>query len=157
MAFNFILMLTENDRTIPDAPARLEEALEAGARHIGFKDIGLPLEDLRGLAQTIRNAGGRSYLEVVSLDKESELVSARAAVDLDVDCLLGGTRAAAVTDVIRDHPLRYYPFPGQITGTPAFSRARPAKSSLRPAHWLISNMCTGWTCWLIDFQEMSRR
>ena len=24
MAFNFILMLTENDRTIPDAPERLE-------------------------------------------------------------------------------------------------------------------------------------
>ncbi|KIC07521.1 methylglyoxal synthase [Leisingera sp. ANG-M1] len=119
MAFNFILMLTENDRTIPDAHARLEEALEAGARHIGFKDVGLPLEDLRGLAQTIRAAGGRSYLEVVSLDEDSELASARAAVGLDVDCLLGGTRAAAVTEVIRDHPLRYYPFPGRITGHPS--------------------------------------
>ncbi len=119
MAFNFILMLTENDRTIPDAHARLEEALEGGARHIGFKDVGLPLEDLRGLAQTIRAAGGRSYLEVVSLDEESELASARAAVGLDVDCLLGGTRASAVTEVTRDHPLRYYPFPGRITGHPS--------------------------------------
>lgn len=119
MAFNFILMLTENDRTIPDARARLEDALEGGARHIGFKDVGLPFEDLRGLAQTIRKAGGRSYLEVVSLDEDSELASARAAVDLDVDCLLGGTRAAAVTDVTRDHPLRYYPFPGRITGHPS--------------------------------------
>jgi len=119
MAFNFILMLTENDRTIPDAQARLEDALEGGVRHIGFKDIGLPFEALRGLAQSIRKAGGRSYLEVVSLDEESELASARAAVDLDVDCLLGGTRAAAVTDVTRDHPLRYYPFPGRITGHPS--------------------------------------
>ncbi|KRS19039.1 methylglyoxal synthase [Roseovarius indicus] len=119
MAFNFILMLTENDRTIPDAPERLEQALEGGARHIGFKDVGLPFEELRELARTIRNAGGRSYLEVVSLDEESELASARAAVELDVDCLLGGTRAAAVTEVIRDHPLRYYPFPGRITGHPS--------------------------------------
>ena len=119
MAFNFILMLTENDRTIPDAHARLEEALEGGARHIGFKDVGLPWDDLRGLAETIRKAGGRSYLEVVSLDEESELASARAAVGLDVDCLLGGTRAAAVTEVTRDHPLRYYPFPGRITGHPS--------------------------------------
>ncbi|MEX0278253.1 MAG: methylglyoxal synthase [Ruegeria sp.] len=119
MAFNFILMLTENDLTIPDASARLEDALEAGARHIGFKDVGLPFEDLHGLAKSIRNAGGRSYLEVVSLDKESEIASARAAVDLDVDCLLGGTRAAEVTEITRDHPLRYFPFPGQITGHPS--------------------------------------
>ena len=60
MAFDFIFMLTSNDRTIPDARARLEEALEGGVRHIGFKDVGLPFEELRGLAQAIRAAGGRS-------------------------------------------------------------------------------------------------
>ncbi len=119
MAFDFILMLTSGDRTIPDARARLEEALEGGVRHIGFKDVGLPLADLRELAAAIRTAGGRSYLEVVSLDEDSELASARAAVELDVDCLLGGTRADAVTQVIRAHPTRYYPFPGRITGHPS--------------------------------------
>ena len=50
MAFDFILMLTANDRTIPDAPARLVEALEGGVRHIGFKDVGLPIAELRGIA-----------------------------------------------------------------------------------------------------------
>jgi len=119
MAFDFILMLTENDRTIPDARARIDEALEGGVRHIGFKDVGLPFTELKGLAEAIRAAGGRSYLEVVSLDEESELASARAAVDLDVDCLLGGTRPQAVTTVTRDHPLRYYPFCGSITGHPS--------------------------------------
>lgn len=119
MSFNFILMLTENDQTIADAHVKLEEALEGGARHIGFKDVGLPLEDLRSLSKSIRAAGGRSYLEVVSLDEESELASARAAVDLDVDCLLGGTRAAKVSEVTRDHPLRYYPFPGAIRDHPS--------------------------------------
>lgn len=119
MAFEFILMLTEDDRTIADAPARLEEAMEGGARHIGFKDVGLPFDALKGLADTIRAAGGRSYLEVVSLDAESELASARAAVSLDVDCLLGGTRADLVTDVTRSHPLRYYPFAGRISGHPS--------------------------------------
>ncbi len=119
MAFDFILMLTSNDRTITDAARRLDEALEGGVRHIGFKDVGLPLADLKSLANAIRAAGGRSYLEVVSLDAETELASAKAAVALDVDCLLGGTRAQVVTKVTRQHPLRYYPFPGHITGHPS--------------------------------------
>ncbi|MFN0115133.1 MAG: methylglyoxal synthase [Paracoccaceae bacterium] len=119
MAFEFILMLTNHDRTIPDARARLDQALEGGVRQIGFKDVGLPLPDLRGLADAIRASGGRSYLEVVSLDQKSELASARAAVELDVDCLLGGTRAEAVTAITRLHPLRYYPFPGRVTGHPS--------------------------------------
>ena len=119
MAFDFILMLTANDRTIPEARARLDEALEGGARHIGFKDVGLPMSDLKALAAAIRSAGGRSYLEVVSLDADSELASARAAVEIDVDCLLGGTRAREVTEVTRHHPIRYYPFPGRIIGHPS--------------------------------------
>jgi methylglyoxal synthase len=119
MAFDFILMLTANDRTIADAAARLDEALACGVRHIGFKDIGLPIGELKGLAATIRGAGGRSYLEVVSLDEGQEIASARAAVDLEVDCLLGGTRADAVTAVIRHHPIRYFPFAGAISGHPS--------------------------------------
>lgn len=119
MAFDFILMLTAEDRTIPDTRARLDDALEGGARHIGFKDIGLPFSELKALADHIRASGGRSYLEVVSLDAESELASARAAVELDVDCLLGGTRAEEVTAITRHHPVRYYPFPGRIVGHPS--------------------------------------
>lgn len=119
MAFDFIFMLTSNDRTIPDARARLEEVLAGGARHIGFKDVGLPLTELKALADDIRAAGGRSYLEVVSLDAASELASAKAAVELDVDCLLGGTRAAEIVPLIRQHPVRYFPFPGRIVGYPS--------------------------------------
>ena len=119
MAFDFIFMLTENDRTISDARSKLDDVLSGGARHIGFKDIGLPFEELKSLARDIRSAGGRAYLEVVSLDEESELRSAKAAIDLEVDCLLGGTRANAVAPLLRHHPIRYFPFPGQIVGHPS--------------------------------------
>ena len=47
---DFIFMLTHSDRTILDAQDRLTEALDAGVRHIGFKDIGLPFVGLRRLA-----------------------------------------------------------------------------------------------------------
>jgi methylglyoxal synthase len=119
ISFNFIFMLTANDSTIPDARERLSEVLAGGARHIGFKDVGLPLQDLKILADEIRAAGGRSYLEVVSLDADSEMASAEAAVRLDVDCLLGGVRASEVTRIIGANPIRYFPFPGKITGHPS--------------------------------------
>ncbi len=119
MAFDFIFMLTENDSTIPDARSRLEDVLAGGARHIGFKDVGLPFDELKALTGAIRDSGGRAYLEVVSLDEESELRSARAAIELEVDCLLGGTRADLVAPLLRYQPIRYYPFPGTIAGHPS--------------------------------------
>ena len=57
MGLRFIFMLTRNDRTVPDASQKLQTALSLGVRHIGFKDIGLPLEQLKGLNAAIK-AGG---------------------------------------------------------------------------------------------------
>ena len=119
MAFDFIFMMTKNDQTISNARERLNEVLDGGCRHIGFKDVGLPFDELKGLADDIRSAGARSYIEVVSLDEESELDSARAAVELNVDSLLGGTRAEDVIPILAPSPVLYYPFPGRITGHPS--------------------------------------
>ena len=91
MPADFIFMLTRNDRTIDAADACLDIALASGVRHLGFKDIGQPLAVLGRLRRAIHAAGARCYLEVVSQDRESELASVRAALELDVDCLLGGT------------------------------------------------------------------
>jgi thiamine monophosphate synthase len=115
----FVFMLTRNDRTIPDAFERLEEALDAGVRHIGFKDVGLPIGELARLADRIRAARGRVYLEVVSLDEASEVASAQAAVTLNVDVLMGGTRPAAVRPIIARTGIEYFPFPGRIVGHPS--------------------------------------
>jgi len=119
MAFDFIFMLTADDRTIPKARERLADVLAGGARHIGFKDVGLPFDELKALSADIRAAGGRAYLEVVSLDEESEIRSAKAAIELEVDCLLGGTRADTIAPMLRHHPIRYYPFPGTIVDHPS--------------------------------------
>ena len=115
----FVFMLTRRDRTIADAFERLEEALDAGIRHIGFKDVGLPRGDLVQLADRIRAAGGRVYLEVVSLDQASEVASAESAVALKVDVLMGGTRPAAVVPIIAQADIEYFPFPGRIVGHPS--------------------------------------
>ncbi|TCN18070.1 4-hydroxythreonine-4-phosphate dehydrogenase [Sinorhizobium americanum] len=116
---DFIFMLTRNDRTIPDALAQLPLVLSAGVRHIGFKDIGLPFEVLSELNREIRAAGAKSYLEVVSLDRASEIASVRAALTLGVDYLLGGTHVDDVLPLLKGSGIRYYPFPGRIVGHPS--------------------------------------
>ncbi|MDH0863331.1 4-hydroxythreonine-4-phosphate dehydrogenase PdxA [Mitsuaria sp. GD03876] len=116
---DFIFMLTRQDRTVPDAKERLREVLARGVRHIGFKDIGLPLPVLHELTDAIQAGGALAYLEVVSLDEASEIASARAAVELGVDVLMGGTRPEAVLPILRGTAIRYYPFPGRVTGHPS--------------------------------------
>ena len=119
MGLRFIFMLTRNDRTVPDASQQLQTALSLGVRHIGFKDIGLPVEQLKALNAAIKAGGATSYLEVVSLDRESEIVSAKAAVEIGVDVLLGGTRVDDVLPIINGTGIQYFPFPGRITGHPS--------------------------------------
>ena len=119
MGLRFIFMLTRNDRTVADASQHLQTALSLGVRHIGFKDIGLPIDQLKSLNAAIKAGGATSYLEVVSLDRDSEIVSARAAVEIGVDVLLGGTRVDDVLPVIKGTGIRYFPFAGRITGHPS--------------------------------------
>jgi len=119
MGLRFIFMLTRNDRTVADAADHLDTALSLGVRHIGFKDMGLPVEELKKLNATIQAKGATAYLEVVSLDRDSEIASARAAVEIGVDILLGGTRVDDVLPILQGTALRYYPFAGRITGHPS--------------------------------------
>ncbi|EJC83745.1 hypothetical protein Rleg4DRAFT_6499 [Rhizobium leguminosarum bv. trifolii WSM2297] len=116
---DFIFMLTNQDRTVADAAERLKDVLAAGICHVGFKDIGLPFDKLLSLASAIKTAGATLYLEVVSLDEESERRSAQAAVDLGVDILMGGTRPHVVLPLIENRNIGYYPFPGKIVGHPS--------------------------------------
>lgn len=119
MGLRFIFMLTRNDRTVTDASQHLQTALNLGVRHIGFKDIGLPIDHLKSLNAAIKAGGATSYLEVVSLDRESEIVSAKAAIEIGVDILLGGTRVDDVLPIIKGTGIQYFPFAGRITGHPS--------------------------------------
>lgn len=119
MGLRFVFMLTRNDRTVAEASDHLRTALSLGVRHIGFKDIGLPVDDLKALHAAIKAKGATSYLEVVSLDRDSEVASARAAVEIGVDILLGGTRVDDVLPVLAGSETQYYPFPGKIVGHPS--------------------------------------
>jgi hypothetical protein len=116
---DFIFMLTRHDRTVPEAASHVATALAAGIRHIGFKDIGLPFAELRAVHRLIKAGGAASHLEVVSLDRASEIASVRVAIDLGVDYLLGGTHVEDVLPMLRGTGIRYYPLAGRVSGHPS--------------------------------------
>jgi hypothetical protein len=115
----FIFMLTCDDRTVDDALATCHEIRDTGLQYVGFKDIGLPIEQLRELAAAISDGGQKVVFEVVSERKEDELRAARAAIDIGVDYLLGGTQARDVVEILAGSGIRYFPFPGRVIGHPS--------------------------------------
>lgn len=110
MGLRFIFMLTRDDKTVVDADEHLTTVLAAGVHHIGFKDVGLPVEQLKKLNERIKAGGATSYLEVVSIDKESEIASAKAALYIGVDILMGGTRADDILPLLAGSSVQYFPF-----------------------------------------------
>jgi hypothetical protein len=115
----FIFMLTRDDVTVSDALARYAEVRGSGLRWVGFKDVGLPFDELRGLADAIHADGRKVALEVVSLDQESEVRSAEAALEIGVDLLMGGVHPEAVLPLVGATNVLYFPFPGRVVDHPS--------------------------------------
>jgi hypothetical protein len=114
----FIFMLTRDDQTVEDCLDVYDIIRETGVRHIGFKDIGVDRSCLATLNAGIKALDAVSYMEVVSTTSEACLNSARTAVEIGVDRLLGGTEIAATLDVLQGSGIAYYPFPGRPEGHP---------------------------------------
>ena len=89
-----------------------------GLRHVGFKDIGVEPEVVPELHRRIKASGATSYLEVVSTTPEAAVASARAAAELGVDRLMGGTQVDEILAVVAGSATQYLPFPGRPVGHP---------------------------------------
>ena len=115
----FILMLTYNDSTVQDALKIFRECKDAPVMHWGFKDVGLPADEMKALVQEMKSAGKTTYLEVVSLSEEEGLRGARIAVDAGFDILMGTVFFDSILEYLKDKPIKYYPFPGHIYSHPS--------------------------------------
>lgn len=115
----FILMLTYNDTTVKNAFEIFRECKDTPVTHWGFKDVGLPPNEMKELVQEMKRAGKTTYLEVVSLSEEEGLRGAKIAVDAGFDVLMGTVFFDSILDYLKDKPIKYYPFPGHIFGHPS--------------------------------------
>jgi 2-keto-3-deoxy-6-phosphogluconate aldolase len=116
---NFVFMLTHADSTIDDALDYVDELAETGLLYIGFKDVGATPERQRAIARAAKSAGFETMLEVVSITREDEINSVRAALAAGVDWILGGTHPDAVLPLLEGSNVRYCPFPGRVVGHPS--------------------------------------
>ncbi|MFM6557191.1 MAG: HisA/HisF-related TIM barrel protein [Dolichospermum sp.] len=115
---HFIFMLTKDDRTVSDALRVHSSLSNSPLRYVGFKDIGLPLHELKTLTGRIKADGKHVLLEVVNTSREAELRSVEAAVEIGVDYLLGGRHAEDATRLLKGSGIRYFPFAGRTVGHP---------------------------------------
>ena len=130
----FVFMLTHHDRTVDDPVGVYEQVRGSGLRYVGFKDIGVPVAELREVCARAHADGLEVMLEVVSTTREDELRSVAASAEIGVDWLLGGTHpedglrvlggraeggpAEEVSGAGGPRP-RYCPFPGTVVGHPS--------------------------------------
>lgn len=114
-----IVMLTHHDQTVPDALELFERTKEYPIKHWGFKDVGLPPDEMRRVVVAMKDAGKTTFLEVVSLSEEEGLRGARLAVELGFDILMGTVFYPSIAEYLKDKPVRYYPFPGHVHSHPS--------------------------------------
>jgi hypothetical protein len=115
----FILMLTHNDTTVREALNIFRECKDAPVLHWGFKDVGLPPDEMKTLVHEMKAAGKTAYLEVVSLSEEEGLRGAEIALEAGFDILMGTVFFDSILEYLKGKPIKYYPFPGHVYSHPS--------------------------------------
>jgi hypothetical protein len=115
----FILMLTHNDTTVKEALNLFRECKHAPVIHWGFKDVGLPPDEMKTIVHEMKAVGKTTYLEVVSLSEEDGLRGAGIALDAGFDVLMGTVFFDSILEHLEGKPIKYYPFSGHIHSHPS--------------------------------------
>jgi hypothetical protein len=114
-----IVMLTYKDKTVENAYELFNEMKDTPVAHWGFKDVGLPPEEMKKVVDSMNAAGKTTYLEVVSLTEKEGLTGAKLAADCGFDILMGTVFFDSINDYLKDKPVKYYPFPGHVHSHPS--------------------------------------
>lgn len=114
---NFIFMLTHHDVTVPNAIEVFKEIQDTEVTCVGFKDVGLTLHEMNILVDLMRKKGKTIFFEVVSENKEDAIKSAKNAMTLDVDYLIGGKYIEETLRLLKGR-VRYMPYVGRVLGHP---------------------------------------
>lgn len=116
---DIVVMLTYDDVTVKNAYDVFESCKDLPIHHWGFKNVGLPKDEMKRVASAMKEAGKMVFLEVVTYDEESCLDGAKTAVECGFDCLMGTLYFESVHKYLDEHGVEYMPFVGKVSGSPS--------------------------------------
>jgi hypothetical protein len=118
MSPKLIVMLTNHDQTVKNALDLFEQCKDLPVQHWGFKDVGLPVNQMKKLVANMKESGKTAYLEVVSYTEAECLNAAELAVECGFDYLMGTCFYPAVFALLKNK-IQYFPFCGKVSGSPS--------------------------------------
>jgi hypothetical protein len=119
MAPKLITMLTYNDETVKDGLEIFEQCADLPDEFWGFKDVGLPKDQMRALVDRMKEKGKTTFLEVVSLSEQECMDGAKLALDCGFDYLMGTVFHPSVFEFMKGKPTKFFPFCGKVSGHPS--------------------------------------
>lgn len=137
-----IIMLTNNDITVSNAAEVFESCKDLPAKKWGFKDVGLPKEEMIALAKKMKEAGKETYIEVVTYTEEGCLEGAKLAYECGFDYLTGTLPFDSIFEYAKEHNLKYSPFCGEVGGSPVVLKGTE-ESVIESAKQCIAKGATG--------------
>ena len=114
-----IVMLTNNDVTVENAYEVFDACKDLPIKNWGFKDVGLPRQKAKELAEYMKQCGKTTFLEVVAYTEEECMEGAKMGVACGVDYLLGTLYFDSINDYCKENGMKYLPFVGTIEGRPS--------------------------------------
>lgn len=119
MKSQIIIMLTHNDKTVKNALEVFESCKDLPVQFWGFKDVGLPRDQMKQLIDAMKAAGKTTFLEVVSYSEEECMAGAKLAVEMGFDYLMGTVYHQSVFEYLATQSIRFLPFCGKVYGSPS--------------------------------------
>ncbi len=116
---NLIVMLTNHDVTVSNALEVFESCKDLPVKDWGFKDVGLPEDQMKQLVKRMKECGKTTYLEVVTYTEEECLRGARLAIECGFDYLMGTLYYPSVGKLFQNTSTKYLPFCGKVWGSPS--------------------------------------
>ena len=118
MSVNLIAMLTNHDKTVPNAVEVFEENKGTKTNYWGFKDIGIELSEAKKLVERMKEEGKVTFLEPLVESEEDCLKAAQFAIDCKFEYMIGMEFYKSVADKLKGTGIKYFPTCGKRAGIP---------------------------------------